>query len=122
MPSQPDQFTEFLQRQAGETLRLVVEFTADEYTVEYVREDVAQQYSNQEFGSIIDDARKHAGLTHSDVVLEAAGELYCQVICFEAVVALVFPRGRGHTLVTLDPMAAQNLHTFATACENFLDE
>ena len=122
MSSEPGRFTEFVQRQAGETLRLVVRFTDDSSTVEYVREDVAQRYSKDEFDDIVEDARTYAGHSHSDVVKEAAGDLYCQVICFEHVVALVFPRDRGNTLVTMDPAAAQNLHEFASACEEFLQE
>ena len=122
MPPQSDQFTRFLKQKAGDALRLVVEFTDDTYTVEYVREDIAQRYSNDEFGSIIDDAREYADITHSDTVLEAAGALHCQVVCFENIVSLVFPRAQADMLVTLDPTAAQNLHSFASACTNFLRE
>lgn len=122
MSSQPNPFTQFLKRQAGDTLRLVVEFTDEGYTAEYAREDVAQKYSNREFDSIIDDARKYASLAHSEAVIESAEGLYCQVVCFEDIVTLVFPRDHEDTLVTLDPTAAQNLHNFASACENFLQE
>ena len=38
--SQPDRFTQFVRRQAGETLRLVVPLTGDSSSIEYVREDV----------------------------------------------------------------------------------
>jgi len=122
MPSQPDQFTQFLKRQAGDALRLVVHFTTDSHSVSYVRENIAHQYSNNEFVHIIDDARKYASVAHSDVVTDSAGPLYCQVVCFEDIVGLVFPRTAEDTLVTLDPTAAENLHNFASSCEDFLQE
>lgn len=122
MSPQSDRFVSFLEQKAGDALRLVVEFTDDTYTVEYVRADIAQGYSNDEFGSIIDDAREYADIPHSDTVVEAAGDLHCQVVCFENVVSLIFPRAQGDMLVTLDPTAAQNLHSFASACTNFLQE
>ncbi|OYR95453.1 hypothetical protein DJ71_01615 [Halorubrum sp. E3] len=122
MPPQSNQFTQFLKEKAGDSLRLVVEFTDDAYTAEYVRRDIAQRYSNDEIHSIIDDACEYADITHSDTVIEAAGDLHCQVVCFENVVSLVFPRAQANMPVNLDPTAAQNLHSFASACTNVLQE
>lgn len=90
--------SEYLLQEIGEeSLRSVVSYTAEEYRIEYVRDDVAALYEEADIDRVINDARMESLIapvaTH--MVPDSHGELRCQVRCFEEVTEMNFVVGDG---------------------------
>lgn len=81
-----------LRGQVGDHLRSVVVYTADDYEVRYLRDDVADGYDTAEFERGIEEMRFEALEADyiNDVFGERHGDLHCNATFFEAAVELNF--------------------------------
>lgn len=103
-----------LQHRAGDALRSVGHYNADDWGIEYVREDVKAQHSTEEVEEIIEDLRWQAfkkGQTEANYNI---GELECSIQVFEHGLVMNFPEPdqAGGMFVTLDSDAARQLVGF----------
>ena len=115
MSSTHNQLVSYLKDQAGGYLRGVAIYTADEYDVVYLRDDVRSQRFENEVDAMIDRlrqesrAREHRSFPFDD--------LNGTVRSFGDAMVMHFPRTRERgTVITLDPGVARDLNTFMSEC------
>lgn len=116
-----DAVTEFLRRKSGDALRSVAYVTSDGYEFSYVREDVREQYSEEILETIFDDLADEALDAKHEESQYQLGALGCVVRCFAEGIVINFPRGDEPNLVlSMDPAAAAQLHSFVGDCHRLL--
>ena len=120
--SSPESFVEFVRQQAGDTLRLVLFCTPENYRVGYVRDDVKGAYTGDQVDDLVAYLQEIMGPEMSAAILRTTGELESVVLTYESAVGVVLPATGGHVLVSLDPTAASQLHDFTESCQDFLSE
>ena len=117
---------DFFEQRTDGNLRSIVKYEPDSYDIIFLRDDVADQYTEEEIEDAIDDARMDS-LTapiYDDTFSEDHGELTCLVQCFEHVIEMnfVLEDGVGAT-VALDEEAMVEAHGLvAEAREIVIDE
>lgn len=82
----------FFEGRTNGNLRSIVKYDGDSYDIIYLREDVANQYSEPEIESAIDDSR-FSSLSvpiYEDIYSDDHGDLTCMVQCFENVIEMNF--------------------------------
>ncbi|WP_435125724.1 hypothetical protein [Halobaculum sp. D14] len=103
----------FLETAAGPLLRGAWQYNHDDYYTLYLRDDVADRYSDTDFEALFDALRTSGP---RDDVLEQLGEigrLHCDVRMYDGAVTLhILQRDDVGTLVSLDPDAATDLTSF----------
>jgi hypothetical protein len=117
---------EWLKNRTGRKLRSIIRYEGGEFEVTYLRDDVAQQSTEDEIKAAVDESRMES-LTapiYNNAFSEAHGDLTCLVKIFENVVELNFVVADGlGTAVALDVEALENTHDLiAEAREIVLDE
>lgn len=86
------EFIHALRSESDESLRFVVRFSGDEHKVVYLRDDVAEQYTDEEFQEHVQSLMlKSLGDPVNDDALADFGDLDATVRWFEEVVVATFP-------------------------------
>lgn len=111
----------FVQHRAGNLVRSVAYFDEDTRAVLYARDDVADQYSDDETDVVFNDLSFDAlGKAYTEQ-LYPHGELNCIVRCFEDGIELHFPHGAtSGTAIALEPHAVTDLEGLINDCLNEL--
>jgi vacuolar-type H+-ATPase subunit E/Vma4 len=120
--SDPDSFVEFVGQQTGDTLRLVLFCTPDDYRTAYVRDDVQDAYSNPEVDGLVAYLRELTDPALPTSIKDTTGDLESIVLTYDDAVGVVLPVADGNVLVSLDPSAASQLHDFTVSCQEYLAE
>lgn len=104
---------EFFEARANDDLRSIVKYEQEDYDIVYLRDDVADMYSEAEIEAAVDDARMESLTTplYEDTFSPAHGELTCMVKCFENVVEMNFALSDGvGAAVAVDAEAMSGAH------------
>lgn len=105
----------FLKEQAGDYLRGVAIYDADNYDSLYVRDDVQAEHFEDEIDRMIDRLREESRARElRDFPFD---ELNGTVRSFGDALVMHFPRPQERgTVITLDPEVARDLNTFMSQC------
>ncbi|WP_134670907.1 DUF7522 family protein [Halorussus marinus] len=117
-----ESLTEFLRERVGDHLRSVVHYTADDWQVVYLRDDVADRYADGEIERAVDDVRLEGlGKPHQESLYDH-GELNCTVKCFENAVEMHFAHDANTgTAVALDAEVFAVHNTFIGRCRELME-
>lgn len=112
---------EFLEEHMDEELRSIVRYNLDEVNVEYIRDDVADKYTEEELTKAIDESRLdslHAPL-YEHSFSKDHGDLQCMVTCFEHVIEMNFAIDDGvGVAVAIDAEAMDDAHGLISEARN----
>lgn len=107
---------EFLQSQAGDTLRGAVHYTSDDDEVLYLREDVADLYSEETLVELFRYYRQRNREKDTEDPFDL-GNCHCSVDCYDDALLFHFTQGdEVGTVITLAPQAGRDMLSFITAC------
>lgn len=107
----------FLQDRVGDNLRSVAHYDADSYDVVYLRDDVADQYSETDHDRVSREARLESVDREHQEDLYVHGRLECTVRAFENAVEMHFPvDDASGVTVALDAEALTAHRTFVGRC------
>ncbi|WP_435178668.1 DUF7522 family protein [Halorussus sp. AFM4] len=114
--------TEFLRERVGDHLRSVLAYDDEGADLLYVRDDVADQYTDEEMARVADDVRLEAiDKPHQESLYEH-GRLDATVRSFEDAVEMHFPHDEtSGTAVALDGEVFAIHDTFLGQCMNAMD-
>ena len=116
---------EFFEEQTDGELRSVIRYDTDSVEVEYVRDDVAAQYSDDGLRKAIDESRLdslHAPL-YEHAFSKEHGDLQCMITCFEHVIEMNFAVGDGvGAAVAIDADAMDDAHGVISQARNIVLE
>lgn len=116
---------EFFEGRTNGELRSIIEYNPDGANVVYLRDDVAEQYTDKEIETAIDEARMgslHVPIYESTFSKDH-GELVCMANCFENVIELNFALEDGvGTAVALDAEALDETHNLIADAHNITIE
>lgn len=114
---------EFFEQNAEAELRSIVRYDRDAVEIEYIRDDVADQYTEPELEKAIDSSRLdslHAPL-YEHTFSKDHGQLQCMVTCFENVIEMNFAIGDGvGTAVAIDSEAMDEAHGMISDARNIV--
>jgi hypothetical protein len=112
-----EELASYLDQQAGDSLRAVGHYSADDYEVVHLRDDLRQQYTDDEIEGIVEGLRWESFGKSTQEGQFHLGPLNCSIKAFEEAVVMHFPYDdkRG-TLVSLDSGAARDLLQFIDEC------
>lgn len=105
---------EFFQRRTDDHLRSIVRYDQTEFSVEHIRDDVADQYTDEQIARAVDDSRMESlsASIHEEILAPDHGDLTCLVKCFEHVVEMNFVVADGAgAAVALDIEAVAGTHS-----------
>ncbi|UPV73825.1 hypothetical protein M0R89_14925 [Halorussus limi] len=109
--------TEFLRARVGDHLRSVIYYDDDGGEVLYVRDDVADEYTDGDIREVVRDVRLEAVEKPHQEDLYAHGPLNCTVRSFEDAVEMHFPHDEtSGTAVALDGEVFAMHNTFIGQC------
>lgn len=114
----------FIRHEAGPLVRSVAYFTENRREVLYIRDDVADQYSENEIQDIFNGLSFDSlGKEHTEQMY-VHGELNCIVRHFAEAIEIHFPSGeKSGTAVALEPDAINDLGSIIQDClSKFSDE
>lgn len=116
----------FFEERTDGNLRSIVKYQPDSFDIVFLRDDVADQYTESEVEDAIDDSRMES-LTapiYDDTFSADHGDLTCLVKCFEHVIEMNFVLDDGvGAAVALDEEAMADAHGLvAEARQIVLDE
>lgn len=104
---------DFFEQRTDGKLRSIVKYEEDSFEIVHLRDDVADQYTEEEIKDAIDDFRMDS-LTapiYKNTFSEDHGELTCLVQCFEDVIEMNFVLSDGvGAAVALDAEAMTDSH------------
>jgi len=116
---------EFFEEQTDGELRSVIRYDTDSVEVEYVRDDVAAQYSEDGLRKAIDESRLdslHAPL-YEHSFSKDHGDLQCMITCFENVIEMNFAVDDGvGAAVAIDADAMNDAHGVISRARNIVLE
>ncbi|WP_435064151.1 hypothetical protein [Halobaculum sp. EA56] len=104
---------EFFEQRTDGNLRSIVKYESDSFDIVYLRDDVAEHYSDSEIEAAIDESRMESlsAPIYEDTYAGDHGELTCLVQCFENVVEMNFVLEDGvGAAVALDIEAMTEAH------------
>ncbi|WP_137286945.1 hypothetical protein [Halorussus salinisoli] len=114
--------TEFLQDRVGDHLRSVIFYDDDGGEVRYVRDDVADQYTDDDIEQVVRDVRLEAVEKPHQENLYEHGPLDCTVRSFDDAVEMHFPHDEtSGTAVALDGEVFAIHDTFIGQCIDAMD-
>lgn len=117
------ELAEYLKQRAGDSLRVVGHYSTDDYEIVYLRDDVREQYSDDEIEEIVEDLRWESFAKPSQERQYRLGSLTCTSQASEEGVMMHFPYDdRYGTLVSLDPGATRQLMQFIDDCPTRIDQ
>lgn len=104
---------EFFENRANNKLRSIVKYDADGMEIVYIRDDVSEQYTDEERETAIDESRMeslHVPI-YEHAFSENHGDLQCMVNCFENVIEMNFAIEDGvGVAVAMDAEAMDDAH------------
>lgn len=116
---------EFFEEQTDEELRSIVRYDRNDIEIEYIRNDVAGEYNDEELKKAIDESRLdslHAPL-YEHSFSKDHGDLQCMVTCFEDVIEMNFVIDDGvGAAVAVDATAMDDTHGFISEARNIVLE
>lgn len=114
---------EFFEAEAKAELRSIVRYDLEGVEVEYIRDDVEEQYSEAEVAKAVDESRLdslHAPL-YEHTFSKDHGELQCMITCFENVIEMNFAIADGvGTAVAIDSEAMDEAHGLISEARNIV--
>lgn len=115
----------FFERETDGNLRSIVKYEGESFDVVYLRDDVAEKYTESELETAVDDSRLES-LTapiYRETLSADHGELVCLVKCFENVIEMnfVLEDGRG-AVVALDAEAMTGAHGLVAEAKAIAEE
>lgn len=115
-PEYANQLVDFLEDQAGDTLRGAVHYTKDDYEVIYLRDDVEALYPDEKLEELFQYYRRR-NAEKSDPAPFDLGNRHCSVACYDDAILFHFTQGESvGTVITLDPEAGRDMLSFITDC------
>lgn len=112
-----DAFVRFVLDRAGDAVRSVVHYDADDSEVLFLRDDVAENYSALGLETVVTALRREGERSARQEHVYAQGELNCIVRAFDGGLEMHFPYGDSEGLaVALEPRAAEHLYSFVDDC------
>lgn len=115
--------TEFLKERVGNHLRSVIFYDNNGGEVLYVRDDVADEYSENDIEEVVRDVRLEAVEKPHQESLYSHGPLNCTLRSFDDAVELHFPHDEtSGTAVALDGEVFPMHNTFVSRCLDAMDE
>jgi hypothetical protein len=112
-----ERFTDHLCDRLGDDLRSVGWYTDDEYEVVYARDDVIDQYSDEDVAEVFRDLGIESLEKGMLEEMYEHGRLNCTIRCFEGAIEMHFVANRGEGLaVALEPAAFVAHETFIGEC------
>lgn len=115
--------TEFLKGHVGQHLRSVLRYDDQGGEFLYLRDDVAEQYSDDEIEDVVREARLEGIDRHHQESLYDHGSLDCTVRSFEEAVEMHFARDEtSGTAVALDGEVFAVHNTFLGRCIELMDD
>lgn len=112
-----EHFTEHLRDRLGDDLRSVGWYTGDEYELVYAREDVIDQYTDEEVADVFRDLGVESLEKEMLEEMYEHGRLNCTVRCFDEAIEMHFVATQGEGLaVALEPAAFVAHETFIGEC------
>lgn len=115
----------FFEQRADGNLRSIVKYEQDHFEIVYLRDDVAEQYSDVELESAVDDSRMESlsAPMYEDTFAEDHGDLICMVKCFQNVVEMNFVLADGvGAAVALDEEALTDAHGLVAEARSIVVE
>ena len=123
MSEASEALTEFLEERVGDHLRSVIFYDDHGGEVLYVRDDVADEYTDEDIGEVVRDVRLEAVEKPHQESLYAHGPLNCTLRSFDDAVELHFPHDEtSGTAVALDGEAFPMHNTFVSRCLDAMGE
>lgn len=82
----------FFEKETDGHLRSIIRYEQDAYEIAFVRDDVAQHYSEDEILDAVDESRMESltAPVYSDTYAEGHGDIVCLAVCFKNVVEMNF--------------------------------
>lgn len=112
-----DAFVRFVLDRAGDAVRSVVRYDAEDSEVLFLREDVAEGSSALGIETVIAALRREGEQAERQEHVFAHGELNCIVRAFDGGLEMHFPYGdSAGVAVALEPAAATHLYGFVDDC------
>lgn len=108
---------DFLEQEAGDYLRSIIEYQEEEYEIIFIRDDVQEQYSLGEIDRAIKDSKLESlsGEYYESLFSEDHGDLQCIVKCFERVIEMNFALNDAQGIgIALDAEAMDQAHGLVT--------
>lgn len=110
----------FAEDAAGDSLRGVVEYTARGYELLYLRNDVADRYTDDDWSTVAETFRDSDAEERESVF--DVGSHYVTLRLYEGAAMLHFPTGeQSGVLLSLEPSAASEFARFATRCLDHIE-
>ncbi|WP_135826127.1 DUF7522 family protein [Halorussus ruber] len=114
---------EFLKARVGDHLRSVIFYDDEGGEVVYVRDDVADQYTDEDVAEVVRDVRLEAVDKPHQESLYTHGSLECTLRSFGDAVELHFPHDETcGTAVALDSEVFPMHNTFVERCLDAMEE
>lgn len=112
-----DDLTAFLEDRVGERLRSVAYYHEDGYELAYVRDDVAEEYTEAEIDDIFQGIRLEGFANSLEEEQYPHGDLSCVVRCFENAIEMHFPIDEGTGIaVAMEGETFVSNQTFIGTC------
>lgn len=112
---------DYARRRAGEYLRVVATYSADDYRLEYVRDDIRERHAEGEIRTIVDQLAE--GEISSETMDRSFGPQYASVRLFPraCLVHLQAEDDERGVVISLNTDAAANLVEFLRGCASRWD-
>lgn len=115
----------FFENRTDRALRSIVTYEPDDFRIIYLRDDVADQYTENELEHAIDDSRMESMTApiYANTFSAGHGALTCMVKCFETVIEMNFVLEDGvGAAVALDEEALAEAHGFVSEAREIIIE
>lgn len=111
------ELADFLEKRAGAYLRSVIHYDEEDYSIVYSRDDVWENYSENEIESVVTELQMENLETAHQEGLYVHGGLNCSIRCFDNGVEMHFPHSEhAGAAVAMDPQTAEELYSFIGDC------
>ena len=109
--------TEKIEAEVGDSLRIIATYDNRDVDVEYIRDDLSAQYSEEEIARVFDQLEiEGMGYTHFEKLFHI-GEMDCAIYGFEGALIFHFPQGSFSGLaVSIDRNVELNPESIISKC------
>jgi len=115
-----DGLVEFLERQAGDHLRGVIQYSENDYSSLYMRTDIDDLYPDEKMEDLCDYYRKQSTVQNAEEPF-SLGNCHCNVSVYDDAILCHFAQGDDiGTVITLEPEAGRDIVGFITECLKLL--
>lgn len=116
------ELSSFFREEAGEALRVVAHYDTDSTEFIYLRDDLADGYSETDFERAFEIHRRDKeAAAHQESVIDA-GRHHCTLRVYDGAIVFNFAQtGKIGTIISLDPDIGRNLLSFIMKCLHELD-